>query len=52
VFDDDAELRPYHPRLLEAADLDPDARVLDVRCGAGQTTRAADRAAPKRRQIR
>jgi SAM-dependent methyltransferase len=46
MFDYDAELRRYHPRLLAAADIDPDARVLDVGCGTGQTTRAAARAAP------
>jgi SAM-dependent methyltransferase len=41
VFDYDAELRRYHRRLLEAVDLDPHALVIDVGCGAGQTTRAA-----------
>ena len=35
----------YHARLLEAVDIDPDARVLDIGCGTGQTTRAAARAA-------
>lgn len=47
MFDYDAELRRYHTRLLEAADIDPGARVLDVGCGTGQTTRVAGRAAPK-----
>ncbi len=47
MFDYDAELRRYHARLLEAFDLDPDARVLDVGCGTGQTTRAAGRAATR-----
>jgi SAM-dependent methyltransferase len=45
MFDYDAELRRYHARLLEAVDIDPDARVLDIGCGTGQTTRAAARAA-------
>ena len=45
MFDYDAELRRYHTRLMEAADIDPDAQVLDIGCGAGQTTRAAARAA-------
>ncbi|MCW2756708.1 MAG: methyltransferase [Nocardioidaceae bacterium] len=45
TFDYDAELRRYHARLLQAADIDQDARVLDVGCGAGQTTRAAGRTA-------
>lgn len=46
MFDYDAELRRYHTLLLEAADIDPESRVLDVGCGTGQTTRAAGRAAP------
>jgi SAM-dependent methyltransferase len=45
MFDYDAELRRYHPHLMAAADIDSDARVLDIGCGAGQTTRAAARAA-------
>ncbi len=45
VFDYDAELARYHARLLAAVDIDPPARVLDVGCGAGQTTRAVARAA-------
>ena len=45
MFDYDAELRRYHARLFEAVDIDPDARVLDIGCGTGQTTRAAARAA-------
>jgi SAM-dependent methyltransferase len=44
-FDYDAELRRYHVRLLAAADIAPDAHVLDIGCGAGQTTRAAARTA-------
>jgi SAM-dependent methyltransferase len=47
VFDYDAELRRYHAHLLAALDIDPDARVLDVGCGTGQTTRAAARAASR-----
>ena len=45
MFDYDAELSRYHARLLEALDIGPDDRVLDVGCGTGQTTRAAARAA-------
>ncbi|MDT5149066.1 MAG: hypothetical protein QOI01_799 [Mycobacterium sp.] len=46
MFDYDAELRHYHARLLEAVDIDVDARVLDIGCGTGQTTRSAAHAAP------
>jgi len=45
MFDYDAELSRYHANLLAAVDIEPDARVLDVGCGTGQTTRAAARAA-------
>lgn len=45
MFDYDAELARYHARLLDAVDIDPHARVLDIGCGTGQTTRAAARAA-------
>ncbi|WP_246222405.1 class I SAM-dependent methyltransferase [Phytoactinopolyspora limicola] len=45
MFDYDAELVRYHARLMGAVDIKPDARVLDVGCGTGQTTRAAARAA-------
>jgi ubiquinone/menaquinone biosynthesis C-methylase UbiE len=45
MFDYDAELRRYHARLLDAVDIHPDDRVLDIGCGTGQTTRAAARAA-------
>jgi SAM-dependent methyltransferase len=47
VFDYDAELRHYHAQLLSAVDIDADARVLDIGCGAGQTSRAAARAASR-----
>ncbi|WP_116199838.1 class I SAM-dependent methyltransferase [Amycolatopsis circi] len=40
-FDYDAELRRYDQHLREAADVRPDDHVLDIGCGAGQTTRAA-----------
>ncbi|WP_205856845.1 class I SAM-dependent methyltransferase, partial [Phytoactinopolyspora endophytica] len=45
VFDYDAELVRYHARLMAALDIEPYARVLDVGCGAGQTTRAVARTA-------
>ena len=45
MFDYDAELSRYHARLLAAVDIEPDARVLDIGCGTGQTTRASARAA-------
>lgn len=32
---------PWAPRLIEAADLKPDERVLDLACGTGVVTRAA-----------
>jgi SAM-dependent methyltransferase len=41
----DAELRRHHERLWAALDIGPADRVLDVGCGAGQTTRDAARAA-------
>jgi len=47
VFDYDAELRRYHRRLLEAIDVRPDDSVLDIGCGAGQTTRDAARLATR-----
>lgn len=47
MFDYDAELLRYHPRLMAAAEIDLDAAVLDVGCGTGQTTRAAALAAPR-----
>ncbi len=46
MFDYDAELRLYHSRLMQAAAIQTDARVLDIGCGAGLTTRDAARAAP------
>ncbi|MFE7798621.1 class I SAM-dependent methyltransferase [Nocardia sp. NPDC057440] len=45
VFDYDAELRLYHQRLRDAIDVAPDDNVLDIGCGAGQTTRDAARLA-------
>ncbi|MGW0663549.1 class I SAM-dependent methyltransferase [Streptodolium elevatio] len=45
TFDYDAELVRYQERLWAAADIRPDDHVLDIGCGAGQTTRAAARAA-------
>jgi cyclopropane fatty-acyl-phospholipid synthase-like methyltransferase len=45
LFDYDAELRRYQPHLRAEAGVRPDDRVLDIGCGAGQTTREAARAA-------
>jgi SAM-dependent methyltransferase len=45
MFDYDAELSRYHQRLRVAADVQPGDRVLDIGCGAGQTTRDAARSA-------
>jgi SAM-dependent methyltransferase len=45
VFDYDAELIRYNERLRAAADVTSDDRVLDIGCGAGQTTREAARSA-------
>jgi ubiquinone/menaquinone biosynthesis C-methylase UbiE len=41
LFDYDAELSRYHVRLRAAADVRATDRVLDIGCGAGQTTRDA-----------
>ena len=41
----DAELRRHNEHLRAATDIRPTDRVLDVGCGAGQTTRDAARAA-------
>lgn len=41
----DAELRLHNAHLRAAANVQPHDRVLDVGCGAGQTTREAARAA-------
>jgi SAM-dependent methyltransferase len=41
----DAELRRLHEHLHAATDIAPTDRVLDIGCGAGQTTRDAARAA-------
>lgn len=45
MFDYDAELSRYNLRLRAAADVQPAERVLDIGCGAGQTTRDAARSA-------
>ncbi|MEV3913268.1 class I SAM-dependent methyltransferase [Streptomyces canus] len=45
MFDYDSELARHHERLLEALDVRPGDRVLDVGCGTGLTTRDAARAA-------
>ena len=41
----DAELRLYNEHFRAAADVQPDDLVLDIGCGAGQTTRQAAQAA-------
>jgi cyclopropane fatty-acyl-phospholipid synthase-like methyltransferase len=41
----DAELRRHNERFRAATGIRPADRVLDVGCGAGQTTRDAARAA-------
>jgi SAM-dependent methyltransferase len=49
MIDYDAELRAYNERLRAAVAVRPGDRVLDIGCGAGQTTReAAHIAAPGR----
>jgi ubiquinone/menaquinone biosynthesis C-methylase UbiE len=45
VIDYDSELRAHHPHLVAAAAVGPGERVLDIGCGAGETTRDAGRAA-------
>ena len=45
TIDYDAELRLHDAALRRALALDPDDRVLDIGCGAGQTTRDAGRIA-------
>jgi SAM-dependent methyltransferase len=45
VIDYDGELQALYPHLREAAAIAAGDRVLDVGCGAGQTTRDAARAA-------
>ena len=51
MFDYDAELSRYHARLLAAADIQATDVVLDIGCGAGQTTRDAARAATSGRAL-
>ena len=41
----DAELQRYHAHFLAALNIDPRDRILDIGCGAGQSTRDAARAA-------
>ena len=41
----DAGIARYHRRLLDTVRIDPGHRVLDIGCGAGQTTRDAARLA-------
>src|SRR3954451_24345344 len=41
----DRSLAGYHGIFLDAAELTPDDHVLDIGCGAGQTTRDAARRA-------
>ena len=45
LFDYDAELYRYHARLRSAMPIGAADHVLDIGCGAGQTTREAARAA-------
>ena len=45
MIDYDSELRALRPHLRAAAAVQPGERVLDVGCGAGQSTRDAARAA-------
>jgi SAM-dependent methyltransferase len=44
-FDYDAELRVHNEALRRAYEIGPEDRVLDIGCGAGQTTRDAARLA-------
>ena len=45
MIDYDSELRALHPHLRAAAAVEPGERVLDIGCGAGESTRDAARAA-------
>ena len=47
----DEGVAAYHDRLLDAAGIGADARVLDIGCGSGQTTRDAARRAPAGRAL-
>lgn len=51
MFDYDAELRRYNVRLRAAAEVGNADRVLDIGCGAGQTTRDAARSATAGRAL-
>jgi len=42
----DEAVAGYHDRLLEAAGVERNSRILDIGCGSGQTTRDAGRRAP------
>jgi SAM-dependent methyltransferase len=45
MLDYDSELRAHYPHLIAAAAVGPGEHVLDIGCGAGQSTRDAGRAA-------
>ena len=51
MIDHDAELSAHNQRLRAAASVGPGDHVLDVGCGAGQSTRAAARAAAPGRAL-
>jgi SAM-dependent methyltransferase len=46
MIDYDFELRAHNERLRSAADIGPGENVLDLGCGAGESSRAAPRAPP------
>ena len=51
MIDYDFELRAYRERLRAAAEIGPGDHVLDIGCGAGQSTRDAGRAAAPGRVV-